>query len=170
MCAVSIAQGPLGFQPAQALINLGVTKGVTAFQGFLIGIGAGFPLAAYLAIPILKVVEQLFGFTGADGIPDRNIQILFAQHQRQFIPLEIQLRKSDFLLAGKTEFTNGLDLAYAMVRMMNGISLINNDSFVLECCLMEGENINMISMLHDSSQIFNGNFPVKCYKTLHIRG
>jgi len=74
------------------------------------------------------------------------------------------LRKGCFLLARETDFTNGLNLAYAMVRMMDGISLINNDSFLPGCCLVVWGISNMISMLHESSLFFNGNMPATSHK------
>jgi hypothetical protein len=90
-------------------------------------VGTGFPLRVYLAFPLAQVREQFLCFLCIDGISDRTVQIFLAQHQRQILPPEEQLRECRFLLTREAAFANRLNLSNAVVRMVNGIALMDFD-------------------------------------------
>jgi hypothetical protein len=72
--------------------------------------------------------EYLFCLAGIDGCSHGSGQILAAQHQRQVVANEIELRKWYCFLSAKASLANRKNLTDAMLRVMNRVSLIYDNA------------------------------------------
>ena len=87
------------------------------------GVGSRFPLIADLGLAGFHVVQEFLRPGRADRGADGVVETVFTKHQCDAIALEKYFCKSGTVLAGKASAADGLNLADAVVGMMNAIAL-----------------------------------------------
>ena len=93
------------------------------------GVGSRFPLIADLGLAGFHVVQEFLRPGRADRGADGGVETVFTKHQCDAIALEKYFCKFGTVLAGKASAADGLNLAEAVVGMMNAIALGYGDGY-----------------------------------------
>lgn len=125
MRLVAGPQRTLGFHLAEFLDDLGVFKRIAAVDGCLVLVGARFPLAAGIAVPLFQVVQQFLGLLFGQQVADGVRNIFLEQGQREVIAFKIQLRIAGRVATVEASLANGLDFADSVLGVMDLIALLN---------------------------------------------
>jgi hypothetical protein len=125
-------QGAFGLQLAKHFEHLGVFERIATLNGGLVGIGPGLPLLAGLALECFDFVDDLARIGIGDGRTNGIGQVLLRKSQGEVITLEKQLGVGGFGFAVKALFGDGLNLADAVLRVVDCVAFTNVNGNLLD--------------------------------------